>query len=246
MKKDDSYPYKINPLSPYEWTFTCKITFVLAVLLIIDWFLGFTMPYDTLELSYLAAIMPDNEMFQVPFPLITVILVLLLTPLLNDKLSTTPIFGAIFILVTLNLGSIQYTLLGTVSEMLLTLTCSVIIVLVCLNIILLENDEPIDQIFLLLIGLELLVANFIVDIFVYGWRLNETWVLIYVLLVIVGIILIQQNQFLIGALPILIIAILNDYIFPGIFQISAAGFDAGAEILKFVSLFIVIRCFMSK
>ena len=247
MRKED-YPFdlKINVWDPREWTFICKITFILALLLIIDWFFGLAFPYDTLEPSYLAMIMPENESLLTIFPLITVIIVLLLTPILNDKLSTTPIFGAIFILVSLHFGSIQYTIIGTVSEMILALTCSVIIVLVCLNIILLENDEPIDLNFLILIGLELIVANFIVDIVVYSWRLNETWSLIYILVVIAGMILIQYNQFLIGALPILVCAILNDYIFPGILEISAVGFDAGAEILKFVSILLVIRCFMSK
>jgi len=245
MRKDE-YPFKINKFSPLEWSFICKIAFILAVLLVVDWFLGLAFPYDTLEPSYLATIMPENEILQTIFPLIIVIVVLLLTPLLNDKLSTTPIFGAIFILVSLFLGSIQYTIIGTVSEMILTFTCSVVIVLVCLNIVLLENDEPIDLVFLIIIGLELVIANLIVDIFVYGWRLNETWSLIYILVVIGGMILIQHNQFLIGALPILAFAILNDYIFPGFFQISAAGFDAGAEILKFVSILLVVRCFMTK
>ncbi len=245
MKKEE-FDVKINSWNPREWTFICKFTFILAVLLIVDWILGLTFPYDTVEPSYLATIMPSNEILRTSFPLIIVLIVLLLTPMLNDKLSTTPIFGAIFILVSLNIGSIQYTIIGTVSEMLLTFTCSVIIVLVCLNIILLENDEPIDLIFLIIIGLELVVANLIVDIFVFGWRLNETWSLIYISVGVIGIILIQQNHSFIGALPILFFAILNDYIFPGAFQISAVGFDAGAEILKFVSAILVIRYFMSR
>jgi len=249
MKKKESqvYPFKVNPYDPREWTLICKVVVALTLLLIIDWILGLSFGIPALRYSYLSDKMAfDNGFLITIFPLMTLLIVLLISPLLNNKLSTTPVYGAIIILIIIYLGGVQFTILGTISKSLLNFTCSVVIVLVSLNITILENDEPVDPFYLILIGFILLLTNFFIDLFIYGWRINETWALIYLLVIAGGMMIIQKNRLLIGALPIFICAILNDYIFARVLEIGLIGFDAGAILLRIISILQVIHHFIRK
>lgn len=229
--------------SPRNWTFLCKLNFVTSIILIIDWILGVVINPSTLaRQSYLATIVPKNFFFFFVFPLLSLILIFFLSPLLSEKLDKSPFITAILILVIVYLGVNEYTLLGRIAATLLTLGCSIIIVLISINITILENEEPISNVKAMLIGVILMAINFTVNFLIFGWRIDETWAFIYIIVAIVGIALIQTKKILIGAAPIFVCAVLNDYIFP----FGLDGFDAGAELLKFLSLFFIIYHFTRK
>jgi hypothetical protein len=245
-KKKYTSSYKYNPLNPLNWSILTQISVIISIVLIIDWILGFNVPVSSIErLSFLAKISGNNEFFVRVFPLISIIIVLIITPMLNKEIDDTPFYGVILIKINLYLGYCQYTLLGNYGEFILTLTCSVVIVVVLVFMTFFEIDEPVNHVQAMLIALIILVANFLVNILVYsptyGWRIHETWALIYILISFGGILLIHKKYELLGALPILIIALLNDYVV----DFAINGFDAGAEIMKFFSGLIAVLAILN-
>ena len=103
-----------------------------------------------------------------------------------------------------------------------------------------EIEEPVNHAQGMLIALIILGVNFLVNSLIFGWRINETWALTYILISALGIFLIHKDYELIGALAIFVFAILNDYAV----DFGLNGFDAGAEIMKFFSGFLVVRGIM--
>jgi len=228
--------YKYNPLDPRNWTLFCKVVVISSILLIIDWILGLNIQIESIELSFFAENFTDTDFFIKIFPLVALIIILVLIPFLNKDMDESPFFGAIIIKVILYLGSCQYTILGKIGEFILSLSCSILIVVVLVFIILIETEEPINKIQVLIFGLILLIVHLIINIFIFSWRFEETWGLIFILTILAGILLIQRNLSLIGGLLIFIITIIIDYII----AYDLNGLDAGLELLKFASLFIVI------
>ncbi len=193
-------------------------------------------------MSFLAKITSGNEFFLRIFPLIALIIVLVITPLLNKEIDDTPFFGVILIKIVLYLGSCQYTILGEIGVTLLTLSGTVIIIALLVFITFFQIEEPVNHIQGMLLGLIIILAEFIVNITIYGWRVDfETWAIIYIAISFIGILLIQKKYSLIGALPILIIALLNDYVI----SFALSGFDAGSELMKFFSLFLTIYAILN-
>jgi hypothetical protein len=239
MVKKDKYTseYKYNPLNPFNWSILTLINVICVALLIIDWIIGFSVPIADISTSFLTDVTGGNEFFLRIFPLIALIIILLLSPLLNKEIDDTPFFGVIIIKVVLYLGSNQYTIMGDWVESILTFTCSVVIVVILVFMTFFEIDEPVNHVQGMLIALGILAVDFIVNSLIFGWRINETWALIYISIAFFGILLIHKDYVLIGALAILVMAIFNDYVV----DFDLNGFDAGAELMKFFSGFLVAK-----
>jgi len=244
MKKKSRYTsaYQYNPLNPLNWTLLTIINVSCCIILFIDWLLGFNVPIDSINTSFLTNITGNNEFFLRVFPIFSLIFVLLISPWLNREIDDSPFYGVILIRVILYLGSCQYTFLGEIGEFVLTLTCSVVIVTVLVFMTFFSIEDPVNHVQGMLIALILLFVNFLVNLIVFGWRIEETWASLYIVISIIGIFLIHKDYIIIGALPIFIMAIFNDYIIT--FDIN--GFDVGAEIMKFFSGFLAISAILSR
>ncbi len=239
MVRKDKYTkeYKYNPLNPLNWSILTLVNVICSILLIIDWIIGFNIPIADINRSFLANATGGNEFFIRIFPIIALIIVLLISPLLNKEIDDTPFFGVIIIKIVLYLGSCQYTTMGDWVESILTFTCSVVIVVVLVFMTFFEIDEPVNHVQGMLIALVILGVDFLVNSLISGWRINETWALIYILVSFFGIFLIHKDFELIGACAILFMAIINDYVV----DFGIDGFDAGAELMKFFSGFLVAK-----
>ncbi|MHA1342893.1 MAG: hypothetical protein ACTSQG_02830, partial [Promethearchaeota archaeon] len=210
---------------------------------IIDLIIGFYIENKPINYSFLANIFPDNNFFIGILSLIVVLIIILLTPFLNEEIDENPFFVAIIIKIILYLGSSQYTFLGRVGEIILNLSCTVVIVIVLVFITIIELEEPINYIQVLLLGIILLTINFILNIFYYGWRIEETWAIIFIFFSL-GSILLMKNQklFIVGVSIIFFMTILNDYII----SFGLSGLDAGSELLKFTSLLLIIKFILTR
>ncbi len=221
---------------PRNWTTFSYINFIFSILLIIDWIVGLIFPESMIYQSYLYSAFPEMDLFSLVIPIISLVVIMLLSPLLSEKLDKSPFFTAIGILVKLSTCVNQHTIIGRVGELIVSLSCSVILVLNTINMTVLENEGPISNIGAMIIGVGLLMLNLLTNIVLFGLRINEIWGIIFVAMALLGTIIISLQRIKLGAIPIFVACVLNDYVF----QFGLGGFNAGAELLKFFSLFLVV------
>ncbi len=233
--------YKYNPMDPRNWRLFCAINILTSILLVIDWLLGITFSEDPISFSFLARTFTENEIFLKTLPLIIALTILSLSPFLNEQIDGAPFFGAITIKFLLYLGSCQYTIVGRIGETVLDTSCTVLIVWVFVYMTILELPNPLNYVQAFLIGFCFLIMHLITNILLFGWMVDETWGLIFVLTSLGGLFLIYKDKLLVGALIIFVMTILNDYILP----YTLSGYDVGQEILTFLSLLLIIHSFLN-
>lgn len=234
-------PMKQSIWNPRNWTILCYINLGLAILLFIDWVCGLGGSIVP-RFSFLASTFPGIPFFHLPLSLIIVLLIALLSLGLNEKLNSAPLFTAVAILGLAFLGVNQYTLLGRIGDTLLGIECSVVLVLFAINLTLYENQKPITNLHALFLGVILLSASLLLNSFIFGWRIDEIWGIFYVGLVLGGILLVRFGKVLLGAFPILLSTVANDYFL----SYHITGFEAGEELLKFLALFLIVYSFLRK
>lgn len=235
-------PMRQNIWNPKNWTIFCKLNLILSIVLLIDWMIGLLIPNLMYSRSYLYSILPDSYLFLIIVPLFSIIAILILSPLLNEKLDKSPFFIAILISIILSIGINQYTIVGYIGRTILSLSMAIVLALFCINITILENKEPISNIGAVILGILLVMINLIVSIIVFGIRLNEVWGIFFALIAIFGAILMRMEYIKLGGIPIFICCVLNDYLLP----FGLSGFNAGVDLLSFISLFMVAYDFMRK
>ncbi len=109
-------------------------------------------------------------------------------------------------------------------------------------IIILEVEEPFDSVKALTLGLVILAVNLGVNFLINGWRTNETWGALFIIIVAIGITTLYKKWTLAGTLLIVAIAVINDYIVP----FKLGGFGIGASIVSLSGLFMLIHWFMNR
>lgn len=139
--------------------------------------------------------------------------------------------------ILLNLGSSYFTLLGQISQSILNISCSILIVVVLVFVIFFETEGPEYYIKAMLIGVILLSINQIINLIIFGWKLEQLWGISLILISIISVFLIQKEKLLFGVLPILVMIIFNNYILP----FGLGGFGVGSELLKFTSILLLIK-----
>ncbi len=164
------------------------------------------------------------------------------SPWLNRPVSNSAFFGAIAIKILLYVGSVQFTILGLIVEFVLNLVCSFAIGLVLFLIVIGQIEEPLNSVETLLLGAGILAANFGVNVLIYGWRINETWSVFFLIVVAFGILALYKKWEFVGAIIIFVMAIINDFIVP--FDLS--GFGVGASIVSLTGLFLLIYWVMHR
>lgn len=233
-------PMKQNVWNPKNWTLFCNIVFLFGLGLMVDYILGIILNNPISGTSYLSKAFSQNYLFYQVFTIIGIILILFLAPLLNEKLDSSPFFTAIAISIILSTMVNQHTLIGTISRIVVSICCAIIIAMFSINITILENEGPISNILALLLGLAMVVINVLLNIVIFGLRVNEVWGIFLIMISFFGIILIELQHIKLGAIPIFIACILNEYVF----SFSVSGFNAGIDLLLFVSLFLTAYDFM--
>ena len=229
--------YKYNPLNPLNWSIFCKATFILSILLIIDWIIGMSANIDIIKMSYLASAFSEIDFLSLILPIIIFSLILVMIPFLNDEMEGKPFYGAILIQILLDLGGSYFTLLGTITASILNTVCTIFIVTVLVFVIFFETEDASYYIQAFSIATILLGAHFLFNLALNSFRLNEIWAIIVISISALGLLLIKKEQLIIGSLPILVIIIINDYIVP----FGLSGFSVGAEILKFGCALLFIK-----
>ncbi|MHA1147519.1 MAG: hypothetical protein ACTSR8_04675 [Promethearchaeota archaeon] len=229
--------YRYNPLNPLNWSIFCKVTFILSILLIIDWIIGISIDLDLIEKSYLASTFSGINLLSLILPIIIFSLILVMTPFLNDEMEGKPFYGAILIQVMLELGGSNFTVLGTISQNILDLCCIVFIVTVLVFVIFFETEDASYYIQAFSIAIILLVAHFLFNLAFNNFRCNEIWAIIVISISSLGLFLVKKEQLIFGSLSIIVIIIINDYVVP----FGLSGFNVGTEILKFGCALLFIK-----
>ena len=232
--------YIYNPLNPLNWSLFRQVTVAISIVLFIDWILGFSIASEKINYSYLAEIFPDNYFFITFLPLLTIIGVIGLSSLQTKEFFDMSFYSAVFIKVLLHLGSTQFTLLGHYAGFALDTICSAVIIAILVFNIILEVSEPIDYADMLSIGGILISFHLFLNYLssqTLDQRLETTWGLFYLLIIMISIDLIIKKHVYFGAVLLLGIGILNNYILP----FGLSGFEAGSEIILFIGLFLFIH-----
>jgi len=236
-KDKNTIEYAHIPIKPREWSLFRKITITICIVLFIDWILAWYIPPDNIRHSYLGEIFPDNPALIAPLPFLMIVFIIICSIFQTNELLDTPFYSAVMIKVILNFGVTQFTLLGRIGVEVLDIVCTVVIVAVFVFNIIFEVAQPIQYAEMLLIGIFLLGINYFTNSLVYTGRFNEIWGGIYLLIVLFGLLLINKKHVFIGAIILLSIGIINNYVVS--FELS--GFETGAEIIMYIGLFLFIN-----
>lgn len=236
-KFDADYSYSV--FNPLHWTSIAKANFILSLLLLADLIIGLHLGLDPLNSSYFTRTISANVIFEYFIPLTFCLIFLAFTLLLNEEIDDYPYFGVVLVKIMLYLGGIQFTLLGYIAEFILDLACSIIIIGVLVFAIVFDTKQPLNKIQAILLGIFLLLIHTLINIIFLGFRINEIWAIIFIVLVSVGAFLIHKNISFIPAIVILILVIVNNYFIA--FGINGVG--AGTLILLVASIMIMIRDF---
>ena len=234
-------PREGNLFNPRHWTLFCHVNFALSMLLLVDWILGVLIPIIHRP-SYLSLLYSAGDSLPALISFISIVVVLVFSPLFNDRLDRSPFFVAIIISALLELSVNQYTLLGVITGRALSLTCSAVMVLFSINMILLENEGPLDVVQVLGIGTCFLLVNLVLNVSFLELGIAEVWGIFFFLIAFLGTWMIYLERERLGAIPIFMACVLNDYAFP----FSLGGFNAGVELLKIFSFFLILREFIQK
>lgn len=223
-----------------NWSLFCKINLICSIILIADWAIGISSGDAVLKHSFLTSIYPDAYLRNA-VPLISFIVILSITPLLNKEINGSPFFLAVFITIVLYLGGSQYTALGIAAQFSLKLTCSIIISIILFMIVLLRIEQPVSPLQLLTGAFFILLADILIRYF-SGSGGTGPWAPAYLTVILSGIFIIKRRHLFTGAAIIFIIALLNNYLI----KTPVTGFDTGANILKTSALLIALRTFPLK
>lgn len=236
-KFDADYSYSV--FNPLHWTSIAKGNFILSLLLLVDLIIGLNLVLEPLNSSYFTRNVNDGAIYEFLIPLFSYVIFLLFSIVLNEDIDDYPYFGVVAVKSMLYLGGIQFTILGYIAEFILDLICSIIIIGVLVFAIVFDTKQPLNSIQAILLGIFLLLIHTLINIIFLGFRINEIWAIIFILLVSVGAFLIHKNISFIPAIVILILVIVNNYFIA--FGINGVG--AGTLILLGASIMIMIRDF---
>jgi len=229
--------YKYNPFNPKNWTLLCKINIILSIILILDWIFGYINNFKPISYSFLSETFDKSSLFILIIPLITIIIIMMSSVLLNDDIFGTPIFGVILIKLMLNIGACQFTLFGDISERILQLICSIVIGIVFVFVILFETEDENYFITAMWFGILLITVNFIIFTFLALQVFMLYWSILFISICVISTYLIKKKRYLIGAIIILVFIIINDYIISS----GLNGFKIGIELLRLIAILLIIR-----